>query len=162
MTLPLLLSVPHAGLRVPPEVQAICTLSEADIIKDGDEFAREIYAPLETEVAAFLTTDIARAVVDLNRAEDDFHKDGVIKRHTCWDVPVYRDYPPRGAHRDLAGPLPSTLPRQTQGTRRHRPDPCRGLSHHGGGGSARGAGCRGAAPGGMPVGRRRQYPRRMV
>jgi N-formylglutamate deformylase len=91
--LPLLLSVPHAGLRVPPEVRDICILSKDDVVKDGDEHAAAIYCPLEQYVKAFVTIDIARAIVDLNRAEDDFRKDGVIKTHTCWNVPVYREYP---------------------------------------------------------------------
>ena len=30
---------------------------------------------------------------DLNRATDDRRKDGVIKTHTCWDVPVYQHEP---------------------------------------------------------------------
>ena len=91
--LPLLLSVPHAGLRVPPEVTDICILSKDDVVKDGDEHAAAIYCPLEQYVKAFVTIDIARAIVDLNRAEDDFRKDGVIKTHTCWNVPVYRAHP---------------------------------------------------------------------
>ncbi|WJW76400.1 N-formylglutamate amidohydrolase [Thiohalobacter sp. IOR34] len=92
--LPLLLSVPHAGLRVPPEVSDRCLLSERDIVEDGDEGAAEIYRPLAAEVEVLQTTDIARAIVDLNRAEDDFSPDGVIKTHTCWGVPVYREFPP--------------------------------------------------------------------
>ena len=84
---------PAAGLRMPDEVENICVLTKNDIIMDRDEHAAAIYYPLEQHVAAFLTTDIARAIVDLNRAEDDFCKDGVIKTHTCWDVPVYREHP---------------------------------------------------------------------
>ena len=93
MTLPFLISVPHAGLQVPQEVSEICVLNAGQIARDGDEGAAEIYHPLRDSVAAFVTTDVARAVVDLNRAEDDFRKDGVIKTHTCWEVPVYREYP---------------------------------------------------------------------
>jgi formiminoglutamase len=52
--------------------------------------AEAIY-DLESEVVAFRTTDIARAVIDLNRAEDDRRKDGVVKTHTCWDVPIYSE-----------------------------------------------------------------------
>lgn len=89
MKLPLLISLPHAGLRVPTEALPYCALTEEEIIKDGDESAGEIYA-IESEVAAFATTDVARAIVDLNRAEGDRRKDGVIKTHTCWDVPVYK------------------------------------------------------------------------
>ena len=93
MTLPLLLSVPHAGLLVPPEVKDVVILSDKDIVDDGDSGAAEIYWPLENEAAAFVTTEAARAVVDMNRAEDDRRKDGIIKTHTCWDVPVYSDFP---------------------------------------------------------------------
>lgn len=92
MTLPLLFSVPHAGLQIPPEVKSLCILSEKDIVEDGDEGAAEIYLPLQTEVSAFVTTDIARAIVDMNRAENDRRKDGIVKTHTCWDVPVYRKF----------------------------------------------------------------------
>jgi N-formylglutamate deformylase len=92
MTLPILVSVPHAGVRVPEEVADLCLLTPEDVARDGDEFASEIYA-FRPDVAGFVTTDIARAIVDLNRAEDDRRKDGVIKTHTCWDVPVYREPP---------------------------------------------------------------------
>lgn len=93
MTLPLLLSVPHAGLRVPPEAEPFCALTEREIAEDGDEGAAEVYA-LESETAACVTTDVARAIVDVNRAEDDRRPDGVVKTHTCWNVPVYRAFPP--------------------------------------------------------------------
>jgi len=88
MPLPLLLSVPHAGLHVPSEVASICLLTADQVAHDGDEGANAIY-DLEAEVVAYATTDVARAFVDLNRAEDDRRKDGVVKTHTCWDVPVY-------------------------------------------------------------------------
>lgn len=89
MTLPLLLSVPHAGTTVPRRLEDNCLLSETQIIKDGDEFAREIYGPFENEVNGFVSTDIARAVLDMNRAEGDIRKDGVVKTHTCWNEPVW-------------------------------------------------------------------------
>ena len=88
MKLPVLISVPHAGLNVPPEVQSYCRLDTQQIIEDSDEGADEIY-DIASEVTAFITTDIARAVVDVNRALDDRRADGVIKTHTCWNVPIY-------------------------------------------------------------------------
>ena len=95
MNLPFLVSVPHAGLLVPSEVKDICALSEEDIYADSDCGAAEIYFGLENSVEAFCTSDIARAIVDLNRAADDFRKDGIIKTHTCYDIPVYREFPTR-------------------------------------------------------------------
>ena len=88
MTLPLVISVPHAGLRVPAEVVSLCTLTPEEIATDSDGGAAEIYA-LESEVEAFITTDIARAVVDMNRARDDRRPDGAVKTHTCYNTPVF-------------------------------------------------------------------------
>lgn len=90
MKLPLLASVPHAGWRVPPEAEPYCILTPKEIEEDGDVGAREIYA-ISDAVDAFQTTEIARAIVDLNRAADDRRRDGVVKTHTCWNVPVYRE-----------------------------------------------------------------------
>ena len=88
MTLPLLVSVPHAGLRVPAEVESLCALSPAEVAADSDGGAGEIYA-IEAEVGAFVTTDIARAVVDMNRARDNRRGDGVVKTHTSYRVDVW-------------------------------------------------------------------------
>ena len=90
MTLPILISIPHAGLSIPPEVRDLCILTPEQIRADGDEGAAEIYN-IRNHVAEFVTTDIARAVVDLNRAPDDRRTDGVVKTHTCWNIPIYRE-----------------------------------------------------------------------
>ncbi|UCC30070.1 MAG: N-formylglutamate amidohydrolase [Phycisphaerales bacterium] len=94
MMLPLLISVPHSGLAVPPDVKRYCALTRQQIVDDSDEGAAEIYHGLRDHVAAFVTTPVARAIVDMNRAEDDRRPDGVVKTHTCWNVPVYREFPP--------------------------------------------------------------------
>jgi formiminoglutamase len=83
------LSLPHAGLNVPEELADICLLSAAQIAKDGDEQAAEIY-DLADHVVQCVTTPIARAILDMNRAPDDFRRDGVVKTHTCWEEPIYR------------------------------------------------------------------------
>jgi formiminoglutamase len=93
MRLPILVSVPHAGTMTPDEVKSLSRVKREDVIRDGDEQAADIYLPLRNHVAHVVTTDIARAFLDLNRAPDDFRKDGVIKTHTCWDVPIYDKQP---------------------------------------------------------------------
>jgi formiminoglutamase len=87
--LPLIISVPHAGLRIPGEVEPLCILEPEEIARDGDEGAGEIYDIAGT-VEEFVTTDVARAVLDMNRSEDDRRADGIVKTHTCWNVPVWR------------------------------------------------------------------------
>lgn len=89
MKLPILISVPHAGRVVPDEVRDLCLLTEEDVIEDGDNGALEIYGALEYEAVAFMRAEIARAIVDLNRPEDDRGPDGVVKTHTIWMQPVY-------------------------------------------------------------------------
>jgi len=88
MTLPILISVPHAGFEIPPEVETYNLLTQEEIICDGDEGASEIYK-IESHVQAYVTTDIARAFVDVNRSANDRGQDGVVKTHTCWDIPIY-------------------------------------------------------------------------
>jgi len=92
MKLPLLVSVPHAGLSVPPEAAELCALSAEEIAADADGGAAEIY-DFADQVVRFETSTVARSIVDLNRAADDRRKDGVIKTHTCWDVPVWTQPP---------------------------------------------------------------------
>ena len=92
MRLPLLVSVPHAGLEIPLEVAELSNLSAHEIARDGDLGARQIY-DVHKLVAGYQTTNIARAFVDQNRADGDFSRDGVIKTHTCWNVPIYRRPP---------------------------------------------------------------------
>lgn len=88
-TMPLLISVPHAGTRIPYEVLELNRLSRRQIVSDGDAGAATIYGPLKNHVRHFVAADVARAYVDLNREETDIRKDGVVKTHTCWDEPVY-------------------------------------------------------------------------
>jgi N-formylglutamate deformylase len=89
MKLPLIISVPHGGLTVPEEVRRNCVLTPKQILADSDEGAAEIYN-LKSEVAAYVTTSVARAIVDMNRSENDRGRDGVVKTHTCYGNPVYR------------------------------------------------------------------------
>jgi N-formylglutamate deformylase len=91
MALPILISIPHGGSETPPEVVERVIATPAEIFEDGDAFTREIY-DLGDRVAHVQSARIARAFVDLNRAEDDRppeNRDGVVKTATCFDRPVY-------------------------------------------------------------------------
>jgi N-formylglutamate deformylase len=98
--LPLLISVPHGGVTIPPEVNDICILEHEDIVADGDDGAREIYS-IQDRVTAFVTAGVARAIVDVNRSPDDRRDDGVVKRITIWNKPVYRLPPDENVIRTL-------------------------------------------------------------
>lgn len=90
--LPILLSIPHGGTEIPPELKDRVILSSADLFDDSDAFTREIY-DLGDRVSAVISTEIARAFVDVNRAPDDLppeNPDGVIKSHTCYRKVIYR------------------------------------------------------------------------
>ena len=87
--LPILLSIPHSGPNIPPELEHLNLLTADQIIKDGDVGGDEIYA-LDEHFAKVIRADVARAFVDLNRSEDDRRMDGVVKTHTCWEEPVYQ------------------------------------------------------------------------
>jgi len=93
MKLPLYISVPHAGTRVAPELQGLCVLRREDVLADHDAGADSIYSPLQEDVEGFCTTDVSRSLVDCNRSPDDIGGNGVIKSHTCWNVPVYTKFP---------------------------------------------------------------------
>ena len=91
MKLPLLISVPHTGRSVPDEVRDFLRLTDDQIISDSDWGADQIYWPLEELAASLLTTEVARAVVDLNRAPDDIGKDGAVKTHTFSGHPIWKE-----------------------------------------------------------------------
>ncbi len=90
---PLLISIPHGGGTVPPEVADIVSITERDIFYDGDALTREIY-DFGKRVDATIETPIARAIVDVNRDSDDrthANPDGVVKTVTTDGTQVYRE-----------------------------------------------------------------------
>ncbi len=89
--LPILISVPHGGTETPPEVADRVVATPEDIFDDGDACTLDIYS-FEGEVARFISTPVARAFVDLNRAPDDrppANPDGVVKSDTGYSKPIY-------------------------------------------------------------------------
>lgn len=90
-TLPILLSIPHCGMRTPPEITERVAVSHRDIFDDADPYTDKIYGLADAIVT--LTADVARAFVDLNRAPRDMaptNPDGLIKSATCYDRLVYK------------------------------------------------------------------------
>ncbi len=92
MKAPILVSIPHGGWKVADEIKDIWALSEREAFHDGDPCTSRIY-DFADRVECQLVMEYYRAVVDLNRRPDDIapaNPDGVIKSHTCWNVPVYK------------------------------------------------------------------------
>jgi len=92
MEVPMLVSIPHGGWKVAAEIRDIWALKKSEAFHDGDPCTSRIY-DFHDRVEHQLVMEYYRAVVDLNRAPDDSapeNPDGVIKSHTCWNVPVYK------------------------------------------------------------------------
>lgn len=90
---PILISIPHGGTETPPELADRVVLSAADLFDDIDPLTREIYACADL-VTHWLGAEVARTFVDLNRRRDDLdNPDGVIKKTTCFGVPIYSREP---------------------------------------------------------------------
>ncbi len=91
-SLPILVSIPHGGWKTVPEIEQIWALSEEDAFHDGDPYTASIYN-FSDRVESQLVMEYYRAVIDLNRRENDIapeNPDGVIKSHTCYNVEVYK------------------------------------------------------------------------
>ena len=91
--LPILLSIPHGGKIHPPELDNRLSITERDLFDDSDPFVIEIY-DLGERVQRVISTNIARAFVDLNRSPYDLppnNPDGLIKSSTCYQKPIYRN-----------------------------------------------------------------------
>lgn len=89
--LPVLLSIPHSGSRIPEELQDRLCIEPADLFDDGDACTQEIY-DLGKKIVSIVKTDLARAFVDVNRAPSDrppANPDGVVKSTTCHGCPIY-------------------------------------------------------------------------
>lgn len=68
--LPLLVSVPHEGTQLPPEIAARLTPA-AQKVPDTDWHIARLYAFARELGASFIVPHYSRYVIDLNRSEDD-------------------------------------------------------------------------------------------
>lgn len=88
---PFLISVPHGGTLVPPEVSGLCALGVREIAYYSDPSTRFLFNFYD-RVAAWIDTPISRMIVDLNRPPYPMpprDPDGLIKRQTVDGTPVY-------------------------------------------------------------------------
>lgn len=89
---PILITIPHSGNTIPPEVHNLININDTDVFYDNDTYASELYD--FCEVAECIIASIARAIVDVNRAPDDLpprNPDGVIKETTTSGKAVYKE-----------------------------------------------------------------------
>lgn len=89
---PVLISIPHGGLKKPPElINRLCIL-DRDLFDDIDPYVVDIYN-IGNNVEKVIFGEIARTFVDLNRSLQDLppnNPDGLIKSMTCYQKPIYQ------------------------------------------------------------------------
>jgi len=88
-----LISIPHGGNKIPPEVIDRINITQKDIFYDSDTLALDLY-DFKNRVAAIVSMPVARAILDVNRAPDDVppdNPDGVIKITTLQGKLIYKE-----------------------------------------------------------------------
>jgi len=91
MRYPFLISVPHGGVEVPPEVSGRLALGPGELSLYCDPGTRTLF-DFGTTVEAFIDTPVSRMVVDLNRPPlplPPHDPDGIIKVRTIDGKSVY-------------------------------------------------------------------------
>ena len=92
--LPVLITIPHGGNKIPAELKDKIAIGEKEIFEDIDPFTLRIY-DLGDKAHRIIKTDIARTFVDLSRSPDDLppnNPDGVVKSHTCFGKVIYKEF----------------------------------------------------------------------
>lgn len=76
--IPLLLTAPHSGERIPPEAAWLEPIPQLTLLTDVDRFVDQLYSDAACRLhLPFLTTTIHRYAADLNRYPDDIDQDSV-------------------------------------------------------------------------------------
>ncbi|MDI9632878.1 MAG: N-formylglutamate amidohydrolase [Methanolinea sp.] len=91
--LPILVSIPHCGVRVPREVRSRVSLSDRALSYYSDP-ASDLLYDMGDSVISCLRSEISRVVVDLNRPPYHLpprYPDGVVKTRTSLGQPVWKD-----------------------------------------------------------------------
>lgn len=79
LQVPLVLTAPHSGEKVPQEAPWLKSLSEQILLTDVDRFVDQLYLPAALALPLpLLVTDVHRYAADLNRYPDDVDRDSVL------------------------------------------------------------------------------------
>lgn len=78
---PLVVSVPHAGTRVPAEDLPLLQLEGRALLRDADLFVDKLAAGVPKLGVTCVVADVSRYVLDVNRAPDD------VDREVCPEFP---------------------------------------------------------------------------
>lgn len=93
---PLLVSNPHSGVMIPPEIASEMT-EQALVRRDTGWHLTRLYDVPCIESAAMISANMSRYVVDLNRRPDDeplyedFLSTSIVPRVTFAEEPIYKD-----------------------------------------------------------------------
>ncbi len=91
LTLPIVISVPHAGLRVPEIRKELMQLPRSVFLRDVDYRIDEIWRPLADELdLSFIKSEVHRYAIDLNRAPTQ------VEGHSVQGLPKDEAKKPKG------------------------------------------------------------------
>jgi formiminoglutamase len=91
ITLPILISLPHGGLAVPPEVADRLAIDATRIHNECDLWVDQLFGVVADQALAAVAMPTARVLVDANRDPGDLQNpDGAIKTTTSYGEPIYR------------------------------------------------------------------------
>ena len=93
--LPILISVPHAGLLIPDEIRAVINARYVEPTPDCDFFVDHLYRRFASEIGVgLIKASCSRYVVDLNRNQAPLYHDGrvitgIVPEQTFAGEPLY-------------------------------------------------------------------------
>ena len=92
--LPILISIPHGGNKIPEEIKERVCLSKYDQFIEEDAYAREIFN-ISNLVESVLSTEISSAFIDFNQSKKNLppkNENGLVKIKTRSGKKIYCDH----------------------------------------------------------------------